>query len=723
MRQRRFWSGGRKHFFSERSVLRWHRLHGEVLQPPFLEVFGNRVDVALRDVLSGLGRSRGGARAVPSPRCLFKGSTTAARLQRWVGPAFHPRPAARWPLAAGRRAMLWCAARLLPLPRLGRASGARGALPGWAAGRGGLRARCWAAGALAVPAAAGLRDGPGRWQAAGRPVWAAERCPEQPARGLLWRLGLVLRLGLRACVLLLRFGPLLLLYPLSLLRPGLAVLWLRLLRRAAEAAGPTCIKLGQWASTRRDLFSEAFCDEFSKLHVEVSPHPWGHTDELLRKAFGEDWRSVLTFPSQEPVGSGCVAQVYKAYVDLMAIADPPAKGLARSSELRSVFEAWEVSSGLRGLFRWLRRRKSEGMWEERSEAELSPFGCSLRSPESGTSRVERVVAPIPPSARHLTPVAVKVLHPGLVHQVQMDLFLMKLGSYIIGLLPGFKWLSLTEVVEEFEKLMLQQIDLHYEARNLERFRQNFVDVDFVKFPTPVRPLVTADVLVETFEESEPISRYLHTEVATELRQRLAKMGMDMLLKMVFVDNFVHADLHPGNILVQGTASVSTSCKEQTAIVDLCDTLIVEVQPPFRQLCLVLLDAGIVAELQSADMQNFRAVFTAVVQGQGEKVAELILHHARANQCQDIEQFKAEMAELVTKVRRNTIALGKLQVANLLSSVFKLLMTHKVKLESNFASIIFAIMVLEGLGRSLDPELDILEAAKPLLIRTAASVLE
>ncbi|OXB70219.1 UNVERIFIED_CONTAM: hypothetical protein H355_010368 [Colinus virginianus] len=575
--------------------------------------------------------------------------------------------------------LLGCAVRLLPLPRLGRASGARGALPGWAAGRGGLRAGCWAAGALAVPAAVGLREGPGTWQAAGRPVWAAERCTEPPARGSLWRLGLVLRLGLRACVLLLRFGPLLLLYPLSRLRPGLAGLWLRLLRRAAEAAGPTCIKLGQWASTRRDLFSEAFCDEFSKLHVEVSPHPWGHTDELLRKAFGEDWRSILTFPSQEPVGSGCVAQVYKAYADLMAVAAPPAKGLARSSELRSVFEAWEVS-GLRGLFRWLRRRKSEEMWEERSEAELSPFGCSLRSPESGTPRMERVVAPNPPSARHLTPVAVKVLHPGLVHQVQMDLFLMKLGSHIIGLLPGFKWLSLTEVVEEFEKLMLQQIDLNYEARNLERFRQNFTDVDFVKFPTPVRPLVTADVLVETFEESEPISHYLHKEVAKELRQRLAKMGMDMLLKMVFVDNFVHADLHPGNILVQGTASVGTSCKEQTAIVDLCDTLVVEVQPPFRQLCLVLLDAGIVAELQSADMQNFRAVFTAVVQGQ-------------------------------------------LQVANLLSSVFKLLMTHKVKLESNFASIVFAIMVLEGLGRSLDPELDILEAAKPLLIRTAASVLE
>ncbi|XP_057283823.1 uncharacterized aarF domain-containing protein kinase 2 [Pezoporus wallicus] len=616
------------------------------------------------------------------------------------------------------------AVRLLPLPRplLGRAAGARGGPPIWAAaGRGGLRTRRWVAVALAVPAGTGWKERPGQRG----PVWVGERCPERPPLVLLRRLGLVLRMGLRACALLLRFGPLLLLYPLSRLWPGLGALWLRLLRRAAEAAGPTCVKLGQWASTRRDLFSEAFCDELSKLHIEVSPHPWGHTDELLRKAFGEDWMGILKFQSQEPVGSGCVAQVYKAYADLTAVGGSQAKELVQHLEFRTAFEAWETS-GFRGLIMWLRRRKSEQIRDERSREELSAADCSQRSPESGMSFMEQMAKPLvnahPSSARHLTPVAIKVLHPGLVHQVQMDLFLMKLGSYIIGLLPGFKWLSLTEIVEEFEKLMIQQIDLRYEARNLERFRQNFLDVDFVKFPTPLWPLVTADVLVETFEESEPISHYLHAEIATELRQRLAKMGMDMLLKMVFVDNFVHADLHPGNILVQHTANVSTSSKEQAAIVDLCDTLVVEVQPPLRQLCLVLLDAGIVAELQSADMRNFRAVFTAVVQGQGERVAELILHHARANQCQDIERFKAEMAELVTKVQGNTIALGKLQVANLLSNVFKLLMTHKVKLESNFASIIFAIMVLEGLGRSLDPELDILEAAKPLLIKTAASVL-
>uniref|UniRef100_A0A8C3HCR8 AarF domain containing kinase 2 n=1 Tax=Chrysemys picta bellii TaxID=8478 RepID=A0A8C3HCR8_CHRPI len=523
---------------------------------------------------------------------------------------------------------------------------------------------------------------------------------QQPSAGFFWRLGFALRLGLRACVLLLKFGPLLLLYPVTYLSSGFAALWLHLLLKATESSGPTYIKLGQWACTRRDLFSEKFCIKFSKLHVKVTPHPWVYTKHFLRRAFGEDWKRVLRFKSKEPIGSGCVAQVYKAYADATTIDDPQFKELVKNSETESAFEAWEVS-GLRGLFRWPWKGKGgesledssadQSLKEERfneginrnatSEEQMS--GSQLTT---NTSSIDSLDA-----MDHLIPVAIKVLHPGLVLQVQIDLLLMKMGSKIIGLFPGLKWLSLAEIVEEFEKLMTQQLDLRYEARNLERFQKNFLDVDFVKFPTPLRPFVTRNILVETFE--------------------------------VFVDNFVHGDLHPGNILVQGTAHFSTGRKDQTSIVDMCDTLIVEVRPSPCPLRLMLLDAGIVAELQGADLQNFKAVFTAVVQGQGERVAELILHHARANQCKDIERFKVEMAELVTKARTNTVALGKLQVANLLSSVFKLLMTHKVKLESNFASVVFAIMVLEGLARSLDPELDILEAAKPLLMRTAASLLE
>lgn len=526
---------------------------------------------------------------------------------------------------------------------------------------------------------------------------------------------LYLRLGLRAGALLVKFFPLLLLYPLTYLAPSISSLWLHLLLKATETSGPTYIKLGQWASTRRDLFSEAFCAQFSKLHVRVTPHPWAHTEHILQQAFGDDWGKVLCFEKQEPVGSGCVAQVYKARANPVFLDNDSIQRLAKASRLQPPSEAG-AAGGLSTLFGPLER----GWWSQGSLSDQS-FLERLLLPEAdrvgSDGAVSQALAPARPAQPHrLISVAVKVLHPGLLSQVRMDLLLMKMGSRALALLPGIKWLSLPEIVEEFEKLMVQQIDLRYEARNLEHFQCNFLNVKSVRFPTPLHPFVTRDVLVETYEESVPVSSYQQAGIPADLKRKIARLGINMLLKMIFVDNFVHADLHPGNILVQGVDSPSERREAQLQQVDACGALVASVTPAPCPLRLVLLDAGIVAELQAADLRNFRAVFMAVAMGQGHRVAELILHHARASECRDVGRFKAEMATLVTQARKDTITLEKLQVSSLLSSVFKLLMTHKVKLESNFASIVFAIMVLEGLGRSLDPKLDILEAAKPFLLQ-------
>uniref|UniRef100_A0A8C6S4F7 AarF domain containing kinase 2 n=1 Tax=Neogobius melanostomus TaxID=47308 RepID=A0A8C6S4F7_9GOBI len=480
----------------------------------------------------------------------------------------------------------------------------------------------------------------------------------------------VLRLSFRALVLLLKFGPLMLLFPPALVSTRWASKWLDALLWVTESSGPTFIKLGQWACTRRDIFPKEFCDRFCRLHVRVRPHAWSHTKQCLRRAFGEEWKRVFVFESKEPVGSGCVAQVYRGWA-----------------------------------------RADRRLWSGRSEDEMGETGWKEEDKHTeGT----------------LIPVAIKVVHPGVRRQVETDLLLMKIGSWIIDHLPGLKWLSLSEIVEEFEKLMTKQIDLRFEAKNIEHFRHNFRDVDYVKFPTPLRPFVTRTILVETFEESEPISNYLRSDIPLEVKQKIARMGVDTLLKMVFVDNFVHGDLHPGNILVQSQAPASTDVsgdlRGKTTLTDLWDTVVVSVRPNPSPFQLILLDAGIVSQLSEHDLANFKAVFTAVVMRKGERVAELILHHARANECQDIPQFKKEMAQLVDHALSNTLALGKIQVADLLSRVFGLLIKHKVKLESNFASIVFAIMVLEGLGRSLDPNLDILELAKPMLIKNSASLL-
>ena len=78
-----------------------------------------------------------------------------------------------------------------------------------------------------------------------------------------------------------------------------------------EVAGPTFIKLSQWASTRSDLFPQEFCLRFAKLQDATRGHSWSDTDKTLKEAFGENWTDKIELDeSRRPIGSGCIAQVY-----------------------------------------------------------------------------------------------------------------------------------------------------------------------------------------------------------------------------------------------------------------------------------------------------------------------------------------------------------------------------------------------------------------------------
>ncbi len=86
-----------------------------------------------------------------------------------------------------------------------------------------------------------------------------------------------------------------------------------------------------------------------------------------------------------------------------------------------------------------------------------------------------------------------------------------------------------------------------------------------------------------------------------------------------------------------------------------------------------------------------------------------------HRCSDKEAFVREMGRLVLQARGEQLRLAKLDVSALLTDVFSVLHKHRVKLEANYASVILAITVLEGLGRSLDPELDLIMKAMPYLL--------
>ena len=240
--------------------------------------------------------------------------------------------------------------------------------------------------------------------------------------GLFQKICLTLRLAY-LCVL---FFPAVALYSLSSLfkRPTLSDLAWRYALFAIQIAGPAFIKLGQWASSRRDLFGEDFCLILSRLHIWCDPHPWEGTVRTLEENLGKGWREHLVIAHHDPIGSGCVAQVYKGYLNSEAV---------RSE---NVVDGFDYSRSVENLYLANCR---------------SSFNGADRAERNGNiSNVDKMDSFIP--------IAVKVLHPGIVESMQRDICLMK---YVAGwadyVYPDLYWVALKECVDEFSKVMWKQV--------------------------------------------------------------------------------------------------------------------------------------------------------------------------------------------------------------------------------------------------------------------------
>ena len=290
-------------------------------------------------------------------------------------------------------------------------------------------------------------------------------------------------------------------------------------------------------------------------------------------------------------------------------------------------------------------------------------------------------------------VAVKIIHPGVRDTIDADIMIMKFVAFLLEMLPGMATLSILESVDEFEKLMIRQVNLSIEAKNLKTLHTNFQtdNVTNTCFPRPIDSLVTKNILVEDFQAGMLMSDLLEMpSLDPRKRQELARIGLDAILRMVFKHNFIHADLHPGNIIVQGDLNSFKLC---------------------------LIDAGIVAELHEADRDNFISLFKAVITNDGKNVGKLMIERSRGsiNDVIDREGFENGMSDIVEEVFQNGLSLGRIGIGDLLQRVLVLCFKHHVKLESNFVSVIVAIGVLEGLGRRLDPDVDLIGLATPYIL--------
>lgn len=233
-------------------------------------------------------------------------------------------------------------------------------------------------------------------------------------------------------------------------------------------------------------------------------------------------------------------------------------------------------------------------------------------------------------------VAVKVRHPGVSNLMHRDFILMVRAAALCAKLPGLSELRLEESIRQFGGPLKEQLDLSVEAQHLTRFNTNFASWGNVTFPQPLYPLVAPSVLVESFEEGQLISRYVRTP--GRLNVSLARGGVTLFLKMMLGDNFIHADLHPGNILVRevpGPAWMQPEGRVGQAIWHMARSVLWVLPTRVRAWLpadvimsfeprIVLLDSGMIVSLSPDDQRALKKFFSALTRLDGEGLGRAIL---------------------------------------------------------------------------------------------------
>jgi ubiquinone biosynthesis protein len=279
-------------------------------------------------------------------------------------------------------------------------------------------------------------------------------------------------------------------------------------------------------------------------------------------------------------------------------------------------------------------------------------------------------------------VAVKVRRPNLVELCTFDLAVMRTVAHWLGKLPPLVPLQPESTVEEFGRAVFDQLDFLIEARNNRRFRENFRDEKEVIFPEVMAELSSERILCMSFIEGTKILGVGHTRSDPK---RIARLGMHALMKMIFEDGFVHADLHPGNIFITTDDRVA------------------------------LLDLGLVGEIDPSHRAALARFFAAWAQQDGETMAKQIysLSTSHADDRKTYEAFRTSVINFVARYWGQRLA--DVQVGKVLIDMLGILRRHRIRMTPVFTIVNIAIAVTEGIGKQLDPDLDLMAEAIPFFI--------
>ena len=311
------------------------------------------------------------------------------------------------------------------------------------------------------------------------------------------------------------------------------------------------------------------------------------------------------------------------------------------------------------------------------------FGSFERQPVASASIAQVHFATLPGGRE----VAVKVLRPNMLAAIEKDLALMHMmAGWVEGLSADGKRLKPREVIGEFDKYLHDELDLLREAANAAQLRRNMQNLNLVLIPEMVWDFCMPDVMVMQRMKGVPISQVERLRDAGVDMKKLARDGVTLFFTQVFRDGFFHADMHPGNIQV--------SLEPAT----------------FGRY--ISLDFGIVGTLTEVDKEYLAQNFSAFFQRDYKRVAELHIESGWVPADTRVDELEAAIRACCEPYFDRP--LKEISLGMVLMRLFQTSRRFHVEIQPQLVLLQKTLLNIEGLGRELDPELDLWSTAKPFL---------
>jgi ubiquinone biosynthesis protein len=315
------------------------------------------------------------------------------------------------------------------------------------------------------------------------------------------------------------------------------------------------------------------------------------------------------------------------------------------------------------------------------------FASFEREPVASASIAQVHFATLIDKGGVLRDVAVKVLRPGMLPVIEKDLSLMRMmAGWLERLSADGRRLKPREVVAEFDKYLHDELDLVREAASAAQLRRNMDGLNLVLIPEMHWDYCHPDVIVMERMNGVPISQFERLKQAGVDIRQLARDGVTIFFTQVFRDGFFHADMHPGNIQVS-------------------------IEPAtFGRY--ISLDFGIIGTLTEHDKEYLAQNFTAFFRRDYKRVAQLHIESGWVPPGTRVDELEAAVRSVCEPYFDRP--LKEISLGMLLMRLFQTSRRFQVEIQPQLVLLQKTLLNIEGLGRQLDPDLDLWHTAKPFL---------